>query len=347
MGLLQSNNYTFKTILRRGGPLLPEFEKLSSEVAVYIKQKQLKKQVKDLINWKNFNIKRLLKNVDLVISNTITNGEVLDEIRKVSEIKIISYVHELEYWVSDNPSAYLAAAHSDCFAVPCITVKDFLTNTFKVPAAKIHPLNYFLPESGTSLGSATTDFKEQNGLTAKFIIGGAGTVDWRKGTDIFLQVANLFFEKYSDVDVQFVWAGAKIPSEGMKQMNYDIKKLSLQEKFKVIESLNDMKPFYERIDLFLLTSREDSFPLVILEAASHKKPSICFDASGGAKEFVEKGAGTVIEYLNISKMADTVYVYYLNKDKLLAEGERAKKNVQSGYQSDALIMAQFNKLLHY
>jgi glycosyltransferase involved in cell wall biosynthesis len=67
-----------------------------------------------------------------------------------------------------------------------------------------------------------------------------------------------------------------------------------------------MNSYYDASDIFLLTSREDPFPLVMLEAASRSLPIVCFANSGGAPEFVEKDAGLIVPDFNTDKMAEEV-----------------------------------------
>jgi glycosyltransferase involved in cell wall biosynthesis len=52
------------------------------------------------------------------------------------------------------------------------------------------------------------------------------------------------------------------------------------------------------MDVFALTSREDPFPLVMLEAAARRLPIVCFEASGGGPEFVGNERGYIAPYLD-------------------------------------------------
>ena len=67
--------------------------------------------------------------------------------------------------------------------------------------------------------------------------------------------------------------------------------------------------FFESLSLFLLPSREDSWPLVMLEAAAAGVPVVCFQRSGGAEEFLAKGGGTAVPYLDVEAMAQAAVRY--------------------------------------
>lgn len=54
------------------------------------------------------------------------------------------------------------------------------------------------------------------------------------------------------------------------------------------------------VDVFALNSREDSFPLVMLEASACCLPVFCFADSGGDPEFVTEDSGLVARYHDIT-----------------------------------------------
>ena len=57
------------------------------------------------------------------------------------------------------------------------------------------------------------------------------------------------------------------------------------------------------VDIHLLLSREDPYPLVVLEAASVGIPTVCVSGGGGRSEFIEKDAGFCVPYGDLMQMA--------------------------------------------
>jgi glycosyltransferase involved in cell wall biosynthesis len=80
--------------------------------------------------------------------------------------------------------------------------------------------------------------------------------------------------------------------------------------------------------VFALVSREDPFPLVMLEAAFAGKPVVCFEGAGGAPEFVEPDAGFVVPYLDVGAMADRVAQLLRSEDLRLQLGQRGHDKVR-------------------
>jgi glycosyltransferase involved in cell wall biosynthesis len=96
----------------------------------------------------------------------------------------------------------------------------------------------------------------------------------------------------------------------------------------------DAREYFCAFDVFALVSREDSYPLVCLEAASMGKPIVCFDRAGGAREFVEDDCGFVVPYLEVEVMAERT-LELLESDEIRRRmGERAKAKVRRRHDVD-------------
>ncbi len=92
--------------------------------------------------------------------------------------------------------------------------------------------------------------------------------------------------------------------------------------------------YFTAADIFLLTSREDPFPLVCLENASLGNPIICFDKSGSIPELVGDDGGCVVPYLDVEEMAAAVV--NLANDPILRRGcgENIRKRVLNDFTVD-------------
>lgn len=131
------------------------------------------------------------------------------------------------------------------------------------------------------------DVRNKNGSAAvstPFVILGAGLASWRKGIDLFVQTAVNFSKIYKS-PFEFRWVGY-IDSKLRKQLLYEIEMSNLKGKVILCEEQKDISKFISESHVLLLTSREDPYPLVMLEAAAHAKPTVYFSGAGGAAEFV-------------------------------------------------------------
>ncbi len=101
-----------------------------------------------------------------------------------------------------------------------------------------------------------------------------------------------------------------------------------------MESVQDPSDVYAAMDIFALTSREDPFPLVMLEAANYELPIVCFAQSGGGPEFVADDAGLIAPYLDVDRFADNVLLLTENAELRARLGSKGEQRVREHYSID-------------
>jgi glycosyltransferase involved in cell wall biosynthesis len=136
-----------------------------------------------------------------------------------------------------------------------------------------------------------------------FVVGGCGGLGWRKGTDLFLQVARIVCKAKGDHKVKFLWIGGEAEDKAALEFAYDLRAMGLEESCIRVPATRDVLQYYSAMDVLAVTSREDPFPLVMLEAGSYGVPIVCFADSGGAPEYAGGDAGLVAPYLDVAAFA--------------------------------------------
>ena len=174
-------------------------------------------------------------------------------------------------------------------------------------------------------GSAMPDRVSGEASNKKqFIIGASGTTRWRKGDDLFLQVARYLTTKYPAINCRFIWVGKILP-ERAAMIQGDIEKLGLTDKVTFVGEQANPHTFYQDFDVFLITSREDPFPLVCIEVGMLGKPIICFQGATGTEEVLKNGGGFIVPYLDTEAMAEKVKYYYNHPEKNEVDGALNKE----------------------
>jgi glycosyltransferase involved in cell wall biosynthesis len=130
-------------------------------------------------------------------------------------------------------------------------------------------------------------------------------------------------------------------AEGL-QFAHDRHALGLDAVCSRVAATAELDDYYDAMDAFALTSREDPFPLVMLEAAVHGVPTVCFDGAGGGPEFVAGGIGAAVPYLDLDAFAQAVARWRADPAALQksAAAARLKVRLEHGIES------QGPKLLH-
>jgi glycosyltransferase involved in cell wall biosynthesis len=132
------------------------------------------------------------------------------------------------------------------------------------------------------------------------IVMGAGYADLRKGFDIFLQLWRLLNR---DSRVHFCWLGG-IDPDLQRWLGQEITVAEQTGTFHMMGLVSDVVPAYSAARAFALTSREDPFPTVALEALEAGVPVVAFAGTGGIPELLtEERVGQSVAYGDITEMA--------------------------------------------
>jgi glycosyltransferase involved in cell wall biosynthesis len=244
---------------------------------------------------------------DLIYANTISVGEIIDFLNPL-QCRVVTHVHELQYVIdcmgAENMQQVINA--TSFYVAVCEEIKSLLIQNYNIDNAKILVIPEFVNFAKIDSEKSGPDIRQQLNLPAEsFIVGGAGSIEWRKGVDIFVEVAIRVLAEMPAA--HFIWVGNPRETNIMAKLNYDIKKAGLEKNIHFIGPYKNPYPYYGAFNLFLLTSREDPYPLVCIENMYLNNPVICFEKSGGAVALVSGYQfGKPVSYLNTAQMAETV-----------------------------------------
>ncbi|MCM8831906.1 MAG: glycosyltransferase family 4 protein [Candidatus Omnitrophica bacterium] len=339
--LKNNTNITFKVLLLRDGELVSEFKKIAPTIIffknIFPKSNLIQKKINNFarkVYLKYLKNKFKKDNIYLIYSNTIANGEVLKFLSDYN-YPVICHVHELEYVINLYKKSFeQTKKYVSRYIALSEAVKKNLIENHNISEEKIEIVYGFIPMRFYNIESYS---KSRNKICSEleipleaFIVCACGSVDWRKGPDLFIQLAYAVYRKKTRIPVYFLWIGGG-ETKYLFQLLYDAKKLGIDKFIYFLGAQQDPLDYFLICDVFVSTSREDPFPIVCLEAASLGKPILCFDKAGGAKEFVENDAGFVIPYLDIEAMADAI-IKLLNSPQLCeCLGQQAKRKAQERF----------------
>jgi glycosyltransferase involved in cell wall biosynthesis len=313
-----------RIILRHGGPLVPKFYQLGP--------------VLEIDSLFSFNVERTREKLlrfcgnssSLVYINTLVPGDVARQLSKL-QIPIITHAHELENaikrWCVKAELEELIGL-TDHFIAASPPVAKNLESAYRVPPEKITTVYAFIKcqkEDTDPLNRIAV--RRQKQLPEEgFIIFACGTTDWRKGADLFVGVANEA-NRLGLKDGYFFWIGSDTGE--LEQLQAKVRKLGLQDRVFFLGEAQDARSYFAAGDVFLLTSREDPFPLVCLEAADCGLPIVCFDKAGGMPDFVQDDAGYVVPFEDTNAMAEKLVLLYVNREERSRRGAIACQRVRS------------------
>ena len=347
----------FIILIKKDGPLSEEFRKQAKTIIINNKiislwGIRLYKIFGPAILYAKLHVLLLIlkiKKVRLIYSNSITNGKITHFFSRHG-FRIITHVHELEHAIAQYGESNLNAVlkSTDHYIAASIAVKENLSSNYNIPIELIDLVYECIDNkekikyTGTERVKALADIGIDD--PNAFITGGCGVLDFRKATEIFILAAYETITHNPDKPFYFIWVGADINDYLYSWLSSDIEKLGLKGKVFILPSVADPFVYYKLFDLFLLTSREDPFPLVCLENALMHTPVLCFEKAGGMSEFVANEAGCVIKYLDITETANKIELLYKDKELLMKLGSNGSEKARKNYTIN-VIAPQIEKII--
>ncbi|HRE43174.1 MAG TPA: glycoside hydrolase family 99-like domain-containing protein, partial [Terricaulis sp.] len=124
----------------------------------------------------------------------------------------------------------------------------------------------------------------------RFVLG-VGYADHRKGIDIFFTWAKAAAKRWPDL--HFIWVGDTPPKETKALEQQYAQARRDGARLHMLPFTQDLADFYAGAAFFALSSREDPFPSVALEAFAQATPVLMIDGAGGIQDFAQDGCVAV------------------------------------------------------
>ena len=146
--------------------------------------------------------------------------------------------------------------------------------------------------------------------------------------DIWKQVS----EKHSDWHLDIVGEGPE--REALQQK---IVRLNLSQNVTLHKGTTDVVPYYINSSIFLMTSRFEGLPMVLIEAQTCGLPIVSLDCDYGPRHIIEDGVtGKLIPYNDDNAMADAICELIENQEKRQQMG-RAALNASQRYKPENIM----------
>lgn len=152
-----------------------------------------------------------------------------------------------------------------------------------------------------------------NKIKKEFItIGTVCRLTYQKAPEHFVEIAKLIENEGIIKDIRYeIWGTGEL----QKTLENLIKLYNLENKVILMGYMNDKKMTMSNLDIFVLTSRYEGIPYVILEAMSAKLPIVSTDV-GGTSEIITSGKnGILIPRGEIKSMANSI-IELINDEEL-------------------------------
>jgi len=327
--LQQSMGFIVDMIVLGEGPLISEYAKYANVYELAgcdPKGEKVKLLVQKLFE----------QGATSAIANTTVTGLIVPVLNKQG-FTVVSLIHELpqlieDYKLHQHVKAIVKNADKIVFAATPV-MKGF-ESFEKLDKTKvvIRPQGLYKKnslQSSEKIKSARSELRLRFNLPEEaVIILGVGFADYRKGIDIFVESGIEICEK--NKNAYFIWLGNFEPKieEKVKEV---VKDSGLAERF-IFPGLDyDSDIYYAGSDIYALTSREDPFPSVLMEALDVYTPVVAFAESGGAVELLSRGGGVLVDHMSSKAFSSALTELIGNPDKIYKLGQQGKQIIDEEF----------------
>ncbi len=298
-------------ILLTDGPLQKDFADLAP---TYVVDKDYKTD-KDYERFRHLVLQLWKEGYDSAICNTAVTGKCTEILYQAGFI-VVSAIHEMSSVI------HALKVEEECKTIACyahniVFPADIVRNDFEKISGSLGGRAIISPQGLLQAPVAMPAAKEQVCDLLKIprdsmLVLAAGLGDLRKGLDLYLQVARHIGQQ--DNRFHFIWIGniaANLDVWFKRDMDIPL----LQRYFHHIPFTDNLALYYQAADVFVLPSREDPFPTVVIEALANGLPVVAFDKCGGYIDLLAcKQNGELIPYGDIESMAAAIVRIAANKE---------------------------------
>ena len=144
-----------------------------------------------------------------------------------------------------------------------------------------------------------------------------GNLERVKGVDLLIDIVKKFDNK--------AWRFVIV---GKGELQKELKEALLGYNVDIKGEILDPKKFYLNADIFILTSRKEGFPMVLLEAKNYGLPIVSFDVQTGPKEMIEDGKdGFLVPFGDVEMFVERLQVLTKDHRRLQKMAQKSKESV--------------------
>ncbi len=292
----------------------------------------------------------------MIYCNTVRTGEIVRNLLKAMPHTppVVAHLHELHAVLATFPDDFAALREvSNHFIVVNDSIAEHLSEDFAVDSNAITVAHPFITPS-VEAADALDQRAEMRAWSRKelsipddaFVVVSCGTAYERKGIDIFVETGIEYLKKHDDSEMRFVWIG---DGEDLQTAKDTVEKAGVHGQFVFAGFRTDAARLLACGDVFYMSSREDPFPLVCMEAAQYGIPVIYFDKGTGIGGFVRGGESDAagVEVKGFDRKAVAKAIRTLREDETLRKGygEAGAERVFETYTNTRNILRLYGVLL--
>lgn len=249
---------------------------------------------------------------------------------KIARVKyVVETIHIEEVWRKGLNKLLFCGADA-------LNGRFFVDRYIAVSGAvsRFYQENKWVPESKISLIHNTT---EHEGVTIetdkKFShrLGFLGRLVTQKGLDILIDAMAILKKRDTKWTLKIGGTGPLLDD-----LRRQVNELGLQNSVEFLGNVSNKDQFFSEIDVFVLPSRFEGFPLVLIEAGMYKMPVVATRVSGNPEIILDQKTGILVESEDDIALANSIQEFEdaVTRDQY---SENLKKLVESEFSKERYV----------
>jgi glycosyltransferase involved in cell wall biosynthesis len=163
----------------------------------------------------------------------------------------------------------------------------------------------------------------------RFVLGYVGRFSKEKNLALLLDVARKLIERTSDVHLLLVGDGPE-----RRDLHVHAERLGITGHVTFTGYATDPRPYYSAMDAFILLSRSEGLPNVLLEAMAMGIPAICTPVGGIPGVIDPDNTGLLVSLDDVSAIVAAVQRLMDNPQLAARLGQNGRQHVETHYSFD-------------
>lgn len=233
---------------------------------------------------------------------------------------------------------WFSERYVDRFIVVSEVLKETLLGSHKMQSDKVIKiyngieLDEYKP-NGKEVRSQKLEVRREFGLSKDApVIGAIGRMVWQKGFEYLIECVPEIVRMYPDAKILIVGDGP--PRESLEALS---KELRVRDNVIFTGFRSDIKKILSVVDLLVVPSLQEGFPMITLEAMAMVKPIVATNIDGVTEQIKDGVNGILVPPKDPSALATAVVRFLKDKELARTMGLAARKKVEQEFSVEKMV----------
>ena len=162
--------------------------------------------------------------------------------------------------------------------------------------------------------------------TGRFLVGAAGRLSEEKGFELLIRAIHSLVGR--GIDVGLIIAGDGNERDALQRL---IGELGLRDRVRLAGFQTDLRPLYEAMDLFVLSSLREGLPNVVLEAMALELPVVATRVAGVPRLITDGENGLLVDIGEQPALAGAIELALTNPELRSRLAAAARRTIEERY----------------